>query len=200
MRKLIVVNIMSLDGYFEGAGKNVMVMPMDGAFDAYNLEAMESAGTILLGGNSYRFFGAFWPNMAENQETSEINRTFAKIYNKIDKVAVSKDLKESEFPELWRDTTTVISDNVYEEIQKLKEQDGKNIVMFASRNLWNDLLAHGLVDELHFVTGNVVLGEGTKMFTNPVMYDDPKTGLKLLETHMFENSSNHLVKFEVVNK
>src|SRR6266550_1818523 len=114
MRKLIVVNIMSLDGYFEGPDHNVMVMPMDGAFDACNLESMKSAGTVLLGGTSYKFFGAFWPAMANNQDTSETNREFASLYNKIDKVAVSKSLKESEFPELWRDTTTVISDNVYD--------------------------------------------------------------------------------------
>ncbi|MFK7694932.1 hypothetical protein [Paenibacillus sp. HJGM_3] len=68
MRKLIVVNIMSFDGYSEGPGRNVMVMPMDGAFDTYNLERMQSADTVLLGGNSYRMFSGFWPAMATHPD------------------------------------------------------------------------------------------------------------------------------------
>jgi hypothetical protein len=49
MRKLIVANIMSLDGYFEGPGGNVMVLPMDGFFDEHNLERLRAADTLLLG-------------------------------------------------------------------------------------------------------------------------------------------------------
>lgn len=49
MRKLIVCNIMSLDGYYTGLGNNVMVMPMDEAFDAYNVERLHAADTLLLG-------------------------------------------------------------------------------------------------------------------------------------------------------
>ena len=48
MRKLIVSNIMSLDGYYEGPGENVMVLPMDEAFDAYNAERLRAADTLLL--------------------------------------------------------------------------------------------------------------------------------------------------------
>ena len=49
MRQVIVSNIMSLDGYYEGPGGNVMVLNMDEAFDAYNLERIRAAGTVLLG-------------------------------------------------------------------------------------------------------------------------------------------------------
>jgi hypothetical protein len=52
MRKLIVANIVSMDGYYEGPGRNVMLLPMDGAFDDYNLERMRAAGTVLLGHTS----------------------------------------------------------------------------------------------------------------------------------------------------
>lgn len=56
MRKLIVSNIMSLDGYYEGPGKNVMVLPMDETFDAYNAERLRAADTLLLGRNTYDGF------------------------------------------------------------------------------------------------------------------------------------------------
>jgi dihydrofolate reductase len=200
MRKLIVTNIISLDGNYEGPGRNVMMLPMDPAFDSYNLERMQNAGTVLLGENSYKFFGGFWPSMAENMDTSETNREFSRLYNKIQKVAVSDKLSLNDAPTLWKDTSTFISTDTYEEVEKLKNEEGKDIVMFASRMLWNDLMKHGLVDELHFVVGNVVLGDGTKVFNDTIAYDDPSTVLELVESRKFENSNNHLVIYKVTSK
>jgi hypothetical protein len=57
MRKLIVSNIMSLDGYFEGPGKDVMVLPLDEAFDAYNAERLRAADTLLPGRTTYEGLG-----------------------------------------------------------------------------------------------------------------------------------------------
>jgi hypothetical protein len=70
MRKLIVCNIISLDGYYEGPGKDVMplfdyrreVYPMDESFDLYNAERLRAAGTLLLGRTSYEGFKSFWFN------------------------------------------------------------------------------------------------------------------------------------------
>ena len=200
MRKLIVVNIISLDGNYEGPGRNVMMLPMDPAFDAYNLERIKGASTILLGENSYKFFGGFWPGMAANPDASEINREFSEHYNKIQKVAVSEKLSDSDMPELWKGTSSFIAGNVYDEVAKLKEEDGKDIVMFASRTLWNDLMKHGLVDELHFVVGNVILGDGTPVFEDTIVYDDPNISLKLDETRKLEDSDNHLVVYRVAAK
>jgi len=61
MRKVIVNNIMSLDGYYEGHGRNVMIMNMDEAFDAYNLERIQAAGTVLLGRTSFEGFAPIGP-------------------------------------------------------------------------------------------------------------------------------------------
>ena len=61
MRKLIVTNIVSLDGYVDGPGGNVMALPMDHAFDAYNAERLRAAGTLLLGRRTYDMFRGFWP-------------------------------------------------------------------------------------------------------------------------------------------
>lgn len=59
MRKLIVSNIMSLDGCYEGPGKDVMVLPLDEAFDAYNVERLRAADTLLLGRTTYEGFRDF---------------------------------------------------------------------------------------------------------------------------------------------
>jgi len=201
MRKLIVANIMSLDGCYEGPGRNVMALPMDGAFDSYNLERMEAADTVLLGGDSYKLFSSFWPGMANNPDASPTHREFSKLYNKIDKVVVSNNLTSEKIVELWQDTTSIIGgDAVYDEIAKLKRKRGKDIVVYGSRILWNDLLAHGLVDELHFMVGNIVLGDSTPIFIEPIAYNDPKLSLQLIDSRKFKGSENLLVQYAVKYK
>lgn len=88
MRKLIVTNIVSLDGYYEGPGKDVMVLPMDHSFDAYNVERMREADTVLLGRTSYDAFKGFWPAMEHNPDATPDHREFARLDNAIDKVVV----------------------------------------------------------------------------------------------------------------
>jgi dihydrofolate reductase len=198
MGKIIVANIVSLDGNYEGPDKNVMALPMDGAFDTFNLEHMKAADVILLGENSYKFFGGFWPVMADNPDASETNQEFSRRYNKIQKIVVSHTITEADFPEAWKTTTQITKGSPYDELTQLKKNTAGDIVIFASRILWNDLLAHGLVDELHLMVGNVFLGkEGTPLFEETIVYDDPKTNLKLLDTKKCENSNNHIVYYAV---
>jgi dihydrofolate reductase len=198
MRKLVVCNIMSLDGRYEGPGRNVMALPMDGAFDSYNLERMKAADTVLLGENSYKLFSSFWPGIADNPDASPTNREFSRLYNKIDKVIMSNILTCEDIVEPWRDSSSIIGgDKVHDEIAKLKRKSGKEMIVFGSRVLWNDLLPHGLVDELHFMIGNVVLGDGTPIFIEPIAYNDPKLSLQLIASHKFKGSENLLVQYKV---
>ena len=62
------------------------------------------------------------------------------------------------------------------------------------------MLAHGLVDELHFIVGNVVLGGGTSIFSEPISYNDPKYTLHLIDLRKFEDSENLLVQYQVKYK
>ena len=86
MRKLIVSNIMSLDGYYEGPGKNVMVLfdyrwevyPTDESFDAYNAERLHGADTLLLGRVSYDGFKSFWPSVADDPNAMPIQREISR--------------------------------------------------------------------------------------------------------------------------
>ncbi|MEV4239935.1 dihydrofolate reductase family protein [Nocardia sp. NPDC049737] len=190
MRKLIVVNIMSLDGYFEGPGGNVMALPMDESFDRTNLEHIRNADTVLLGGTSYGMFSAFWPNVEHDPTSSTTNREFSKRYNAIDKVVVSDHAELPPADHAWANNTRIVArSDVYEAIAQLKRQPGGDIVVFASRILWNDLLIHGLVDELHLVIGATTLGAGTPIFIG----DHP--ALRRVETRTFEDSDNILTRY-----
>ena len=113
MRPVIVCNIMSLDGYYEGPGRNVMALNMDEAFDAYNLERIRSAGTVLLGRTSYEGFSSYWPGIAdapmdpENRALSDDNRELSRIYNRVEKAVVT-DSYTPPAVNPWHDTTTVV--------------------------------------------------------------------------------------------
>lgn len=86
MRKLIVNNLMSLDGYFEGPDHNVMVLPLDHAFDAYCAERLRSAETLLLGRTTYEGFKGFWPSMADNPQATPTQREISRRDNEVAKV------------------------------------------------------------------------------------------------------------------
>jgi dihydrofolate reductase len=191
MRKLIVSNIMSLDGYFEGLGKDVMVLPMDEAFDAYNAERLRAADTLLLGRTTYEGFKGFWPSVADDPEARPILREISRLDNAIDKVVVSDSITPEQTAP-WHNTRIIRRADAHAQIAELKRQTGKEILVFGSRTLWNDLLAHDLVDELHLMIGQVILGAGT-----PVFDGQPAVSLRLIDTRMWDGSDNVLVRYEV---
>ena len=199
MRRLIVSNIMSLDGYYEGPGKNVMVLfdyrwevyPTDESFDAYNAERLHAADTLLLGRTTYDGFRGFWPSVADDPNATPIQREISRLNNSIDKVVISDSLT-SEQTNPWHNTRIISRADAHEQIAELKRQTGKDILVFGSHTLWNDLLVNDLVDELHLMIGPVVLGAGT-----PVFDGQPAVSLRLTDTRTWDGSGNVLVRYEV---
>jgi dihydrofolate reductase len=199
MRKLIVSNAMSLDGYYEGPGENVMalfdyrreVYPMDESFDAYNAERLRAADTLLLGRVSYDGFKGFWPSVADDPDATPIQREISRLNNAIDKVVIS-DTLTSEETDPWHNTRIIGRADAHEQIAELKRQPDKDILVFGSRTLWNDLLANDLVDELHLMIGPIVLGAGTPLFDG-----QPTISLRLIDTRTWDGSGNVLVRYEV---
>jgi dihydrofolate reductase len=208
MRNLIVCNAMSLDGYYTGPDGNVMVMELDPAFDVYNAERLRSADTLLLGRTSFEGFKSFWPPLADDPDPqwTPAQREVSRRDNTIDKVVVSDSLTPEQ-TEPWQDTTRIIArGDAHEQIAALKRKRGKDIVVFASRTLWTDLLAHGLVDELHLMVGPVVVGAGTPIFDGqtpmasahrPDRPFDARQSLRLVSAHTWEDSGNVLIRYQV---
>lgn len=203
MRKLIVCNLVSLDGFYEGPGKDVMPLfdyrreayPEDENFDAYNAERLRAADTLLLGRISYEGFKGYWPPVAKDPDATPITREIAGLDNAIDKVVISDSLTEEQ-TEPWRSTTRIVRRaDAHEQVAGLKQQAGKDILMFGSRTLWNDLLLKDLVDEVHLMISPVILGTGTSLFDGK-----PPVSPRLIDTRTWPGSGIVLVQYDVRRK
>ena len=196
MRTVVVSNIVSLDGSFEGPGGDVMALNMDAAFDAYNLERIRSAGTVLLGRRSFEVFSSYWPHIADapqdpaNRALSDDNRELSRLYDPLPKIVVSDGLVvPADNP--WHGVTTVVPRAAAATRVTAEKQRGTgDILVFASRTMWNGLLAEGLVDEIHLMVGPRVLAGGTPTFDRPI-------DLRLLDARRPEGSENVLLRYAV---
>jgi dihydrofolate reductase len=189
MRKLIVCNIVSLDGYYEGPGKDVMALPFDEAFDEYNAERLRAADTLLLGRRSFEGFKSYWPPIADKSDVRPVEREISRRNNAIDKVVISDSLT-AEQTAPWRNTRIVRRADARQEVAALKRRRGKEILVFGSHMLWNDLLVAGLVDELHLMIGPALLGAGTPAFER-----GSRVALRLLEARTLQDSELVLVRY-----
>jgi dihydrofolate reductase len=188
MRKLIVCNIASADGFYSGPGDNVMVMPFDAPFSHYNAERLRAADTLLLGRRSFDGFRSYWPPIADDPDAPLVEREISRLDNAIDKVVVSDSLTDADLAP-WTNTTIIRRADAHGAIAQLKDGPGREILMFGSHVLWNDLLKAGLVDELHLMIGAAFLGDGVPLF------DGPRTDLRLIDARVMDGSQLILARY-----
>lgn len=189
MRTLIVSNIISADGYYEGPGKDVLALPFDDAFSDYNAGRLRAADTLLLGRTSFEGFRDYWPPVADDPDQAPVEREISRLNNAIDKVVISDSLTPEQTAP-WHNTRIVKRADAHEQIAELKRRQGKEILVFGSRTLWNDLLVAGLVDELHLMIGPAFLGAGT-----PVFDGRSRLSLRLLDSRTLPDSELVLVRY-----
>jgi len=164
-------------------------MPLDESFSAYNLERLRHADTLLLGRTTFLGFRSYWPGIADDPEQPETEREISRLNTAARKVVVSDSLSPDDVTG-WGDSELVRRTAAHDAVRRLKAEDGADILVFGSVPVWNDLLAAGLVDELHVMVGNGVLGDGVPAFAARL----PKR-LRLRETRQLEGSDNVLLVY-----
>ena len=172
MRKLIMWNIITLDGYFEG-NKNwdlpFLNVVWGQELEKLSIDQLHSADYLVFGRVTYEGMAAHWTK-AEGE--------IADLMNKIPKLVFSKTLKTAD----WNNTT-LIKENTSAEIRKLKEQSGRDMYVFGSANLSETLVNDNLFDEYRIGIAPVILGGGRPLFRQGI---SPKN-LTLVSTQQLIN-------------
>ena len=183
MRKLIVAEFITLDGVIQAPGGEEE--DTEGGFvhggwthpywhddiGAHFFQAMTEADTLLLGRKTWQGHGAAFDPMPEGDPFGDVMKSKKKY-------VVSTTLKSTS---LWRNST-IISQNVVEEVRKLKEQPGQNIILDGSSVLVHTLIENDLVDEYALHVYPLVLGSGKRLFPEGKRVNLKLIGSKTLPT------------------
>ncbi len=190
MGKIVVCTMLSVDGYTEGPGGDVMAMPMDAAFAEHNTDRARTASSFLFGATTYRGFLTYWPQQHDNPDASPLNDYIAKRYAEGIPITVVSDTLTADDTGPWRDQTTIVRRaDRHEAVARLREQEGDALI-FGSRTLWTDLLAHGLVDELHLMIGPRIVAGDHRAFEGVA-----ETDLRLIGVRTWGGSDNVVLSY-----
>jgi len=190
MSKVIVSNLMTVDGYVAGPGGDVMALPFDDSFSPHNLGLMQAAGTMLYGATTYAGMRDYWPSVLDDESQPQLERDIARRNHEMEKVVVSDSLTSDDTGP-WRETTTIVSRAAaHDKIAQLRRDGTEDILTFGSITLVNDLLAAGLVDELQVLVGAGVLGDGVPAFSQL-----PTRTLRLAEARQLPDSNTALLRY-----
>ena len=158
MRKLKLQVVMTLDGYIAGPNGEMdwMVWDWDDKLNEYVKEITEPVDCIVLGRKLAEGFIPYWTAALTNPEGAEEG---AKKMVETPKIVFSKTLTKSE----W-DNTVLSNGDLVDEINSLKKQDGKDIIVYGGAIFISALIKHGLIDEFHLLINPTAIGNGMTIF------------------------------------
>jgi dihydrofolate reductase len=189
MRQIIAFNNVSADGYFADAnGSLEWVMP-DESISAAGAARMPENDTILFGRRTYQMFESFWPRALDESDTSPnphsagrspTMRAMAVWINRATKIVFSRSLKKV----TWKNSE-ILHELDPHHIEAMKNEAGKNMMIFGSGSIVSQLTSHGLIDEYQFVVNPILLGSGRNLIGDV----QERSRLQLVEAKPYESGN-----------
>jgi dihydrofolate reductase len=176
MRNLIFFMHTSLDGFIAGLNGEMNWIKLDDAMFDFVATMTDQSDTALYGRVTYEMMQSYWPKAGEQPNASKHDKVHSNWYNNVSKVVLSKTIQETGLY-----NTKVISDQLSNNINKLKQQNGKNILIFGSPGASQSLLNEGLIDEFWLFVNPIILGQGMPLFKDIT----GTTKLNLIESKTF---------------
>jgi dihydrofolate reductase len=166
----------SLDGFVAGLNGEMNWIKVDDEMFDFVATMTEQADTALYGRVTYEMMQSYWPTAGEKPNASKHDKEHSAWYNKVSKVVLSKTMQEAGLQ-----NTKVFGDHLSENINKIKQANGKNILIFGSPSASQSLLNEGLIDEFWLFVNPILLGQGRLLFKDLI----ETTNLKLVESKTF---------------
>lgn len=163
MRKIITTTWVTLDGFMAGPNNEMGFVGevYDEAMGRYEYDLVSAADTLLLGRVTYESFAGSWPYVPDRPGADPGEVAYARLLNAMRKVVFSKTLPGVE----WNNST-LLRAIVPEEIEQLKQEPGKDMVIYGSASIVQELTNYGLIDEYQVLVHPFILGDGKPLFKN----------------------------------
>jgi dihydrofolate reductase len=144
----------------------------------YFTHLLRDADLLVYGRKTYQLMVPYWPEVAKTQSMTKAENEFARTFDSINKLVFSRSLDSAE------GNTRIVRANLHDEILKLKQEHGKNILV-GGVSVPSQLIELGLVDEYRFVVGPIIAGEGRRLLEGVSLRE--RLQLKLVESKMFKS-------------
>jgi dihydrofolate reductase len=155
MRKLVAFDMISADGFFAAADGDISWHNVDAEFNDFAIKQLGAADTLLFGRKTYDMMSGYWPT----PEAERDDPIVAKHMDDLRKVVFSRTPQNVS----WQNTE-LAHRGIVEATKVLKNEDGKDMLLFGSGTIVAQLAAKGLIDEFRFMVAPVVIGDGKRLF------------------------------------
>ncbi|MDB5232463.1 MAG: bifunctional deaminase-reductase domain protein [Chitinophagaceae bacterium] len=183
MRKIISFMHISLDGFVAGPNGEMNWIKVDEELFDHISKRIGEGDTALYGRVTYQMMEDYWPTAADKPTASKHDIDHSKWYKKAQKLVLSKTMKGADLT-----NTKIISDNLSDNINEIKQQPGEDILLFGSPTATHSLIQLNLIDGYWLFVNPIILGRGIPLFTDI----KDKIKLKLLTTKQFTSGVTEL--------
>ena len=176
MRKIILFNMVTLDGLFEGPNGSIDWHTTDDEFNTYSIDQLRAAGGLIFGRRTYELMASFWPTPMAAESDPQV----AEMMTTLPKYVVTRTLNTV----LWANSFLIKGDAA-EELRKIQRLPGNDLLIFGSAELASTLIRQNMIDEIRIMVSPVLLGQGRPLFSNLL---NP-VSLQLCATRAFGNGN-----------